>query len=323
VSKFWAVLTNDVETLNNYAGHPETEKLHPWTNPFFIATGISILNYSTNIFDLVRDGTVQVHIADITSLSPQTVHLSHGERLHADLLVYCTGWVLSPNLAFQTSNRDLGVPHIASSSSPPSSPTNTALLSRADHEIFTRFPRLKDQPTRSDHAPLKALSSTSGVITAPDEITQPYNLYRFLVPPAFTDTRDIVFAGCQMTVTTPMVAQVQALWVTAYFNGQLALPSDSEVLYSATLHNRFGKWRYPSGYADKFPETVFDAVPYLDMLLRDLGLPCHRKKGAFSEIFQPYGLEDYKGVVGEWLAKEKGGVGTVGTVEMVGKVRVD
>lgn len=54
------------------------------------------------------------------------------------------------------------------------------------------------------------------------------------------------------------------------------------------------------------PDFVFDSLPYFDMLLTDLGLKCHRKQGAVAEIFSPYGPADYKGLVGEWMAKKTG-----------------
>lgn len=75
-------------------------------------------------------------------------------------------------------------------------------------------------------------------------------------------------------------------------------------LYETLLHNRFGKWRYPgpgAAKAGKYPDFVFDALPYLDLLLSDLGLRVHRKGGWWSEICEAYSPRDYKGLVGEWL----------------------
>jgi hypothetical protein len=48
---------------------------------------------------------------------------------------------------------------------------------------------------------------------------------------------------------------------------------------------------------------VFDAVPYMDMLLKDVGLRSHRKSGRIAEWTEPYGPEDYKGLIGEWAGK--------------------
>jgi hypothetical protein len=299
VEKFWGVLGGDVITLNKYDAHPETAKLKPWSNPFFIASGLSILNYDTDFFDLVRNGTVAVHIADITGLSARAVHLSSGERLPTDALICATGWKHTPPLQFLPAGIDLGLPHKTTSFEP------TALIDQTDKEILSRFPRLKDQPVQNPK--YKPLTDTEGVTdptNAAEDKLEPYRLYRFIVPPAFIKSYDVAFPGSMMTISTALCAQTQALWITAFLNKQITIPED--IAYETVLHNRFGKWRYPSGFGDKFPDIVFDTLPYLDMLLQDLGLKNHRKGGILADIFSPYGPEDYKGLVEEWKATKRG-----------------
>lgn len=75
----------------------------------------------------------------------------------------------------------------------------------------------------------------------------------------------------------------------------------TQVQYSAAYHNRYGKWRYPGGWAGQIPDFVFDALPYIDLLLRDLGINTRRKSGNLREIFEPYGPKDYVGIVQEWM----------------------
>jgi hypothetical protein len=289
VNTFWGILGNDVITLNKYDSHADTAKLKPWSNPMFIASGLSILNYDTDFFDLVKSGIVKVHIADITSLSPKRVHLSNGEELATDALVCCTGWKRTPPLTFLPSGLDLGIPH------KPSTSDSVALTLKADKEILNRFPRLKDQPAPNPKA--KSLP-----IVNPEEGLTPYNLYRFMIPASTTKNQDIAFAGSVMSISTTLLAQIQALWICAYFNSSLSLPTGTDMAYEAVLYNRFGKWRYPAGFGDKFPDFVFDALPYMDLLLKDLGLKRWRKGSALKEILQPYGPEDYKDLVGEWMA---------------------
>ena len=67
---------------------------------------------------------------------------------------------------------------------------------------------------------------------------------------------------------------------------------------------------------------AFDAIPYVDMLLRDLGLDWRRKvkvenaketgfagwravKAWWREVFWPYGPGDYIGLVDEWRATKE------------------
>lgn len=327
---FWSILGNDVLTLNKYDGHPETKKLKPWSEAMFTASSFSILTYPTDIFDLVRNGTVKVHIADITHLSPQTVHLSDGSTLETDAMICATGWKHLPPLKFlpQGIDKGLGIPH-----TPGDEPLFTPdTVSRADEEILERFPRLKQQPVQNKN--LKPLLDSDGVSTS-DEINPsapltPYTLYRFMVPPtaSLLAQRDIAFAGVLMNFSVPLMAHAQGLWITAYFDGKLpvsvippcppdlaataasgeaegegAVKTIEEVRYQTVLHSRFGKWRYPAGYGTRFPDFVFDALPYVDLLVKDLGLPIYRKKGWIAEATEPYGPDDYKELVEEWRVK--------------------
>lgn len=315
---FWWVLGNDVITLNQYDRHPETAKLKPWSDCFFSGTSFSILNYDTNFFELVKDGTVKIHIADLIRLSPGTVHLSDETSFRTDLLLCATGWKHVPPLRFlpEGIERELGLPHIANDDEPIWRPE---LVHRADEEILTCFPRLRDQPTRKAPVPLSksrcvVTRSEEGVNpTNPSKLT-PYTLHRFLIPPSpkFLETRDIAFAACIMNFSTAISDHIQALWITAFFDGGLppsVIPPPGEtdalgkLMYETVLHNRFGRWRYPEGHGSQYPDFVFDAVPYFDLLLRDLGLDVHRKKGWLAEATDPYGPEDYKDLNSEYAAR--------------------
>ncbi|KAI5457692.1 hypothetical protein BGZ63DRAFT_364490 [Mariannaea sp. PMI_226] len=315
VNQFWNILGGDVITLNKYDAHPETAKLKPWSQAFFVASSFSILNYSTDFFDLVRDGTVKVHIADITGLSSGKVHLSDGKVLETDLLCCSTGWKHVPPLKFLPEGiaNDLGIPHAPSEESFP----QQSLVDQVDKEILARFPRLKDQPVQN--AKYEPLLSNKGVSTK-DEINPsteltPYNLYHFIAPPSakFLATRDIAFAGILMNFTVSTIAHAQSLWINAYFDDKISgMPTATDVdgvakfQHEAVLHSRFCKWRYPAGYGHKYPDFVFDAVPYLDLLLSDMGLNKYRKGGGMkAEMMDPYGPEDYRDIVDEWKAKHE------------------
>jgi len=51
---------------------------------------------------------------------------------------------------------------------------------------------------------------------------------------------------------------------------------------------------------------VFDAVPFNDLLLHDMGMSGMRKGGSFyRELFEPYGMKDYRGITAEWLERRK------------------
>ncbi|KAJ2961270.1 hypothetical protein NQZ79_g3527 [Umbelopsis isabellina] len=306
VDTFWGILGQDVIDLNGYDKHPETSKLKPWISPFWIATSLSILNYPTDFFEYVRNGTVRVHVADIKHLTSKTVHLSTDEELPTDALICSTGWRCSPPVKFlpEGIEHELGLPWSKDI-------LDQQLVKDADDEIFNRFPRLRDQPTINPK--YKPISNESDVF-----VSHPFRLTRFMIPPSMIKERSIAFMGMTSTIDTTIVAQAQALWATAYFNDKLSVvanahrPSkadaftkdnDSEMTdieWETALHTQFCKWRYPGGFGKRYPDFVFDAIPYIDLLLKDLGLPNHRKNGRLAEIFDPYGAKDYRGLTQEW-----------------------
>lgn len=313
-NKFWGILGGDVLALNQYDAHPETAKLKPWSNPMFVASSLSILNYDTPFFDLVKSGKVKVHIADINGLSERKVHLSDGTVLETDALCCSTGWKHVPPIKFLPEGiaEELGIPHTPSPTTFPS----PELVEKIDKEILDRFPRLKDQPVQNKK--MQPLLDNKGISTKdainPSTPLTPYTLYHFIAPPSekFLATRDIAFMGILMNFTVSMIAHAQSIWVNAYFDDKI--PSLSNVTsaedvdkfkHEAVLHSRFCKWRYPAGYGHKYPDFVFDAVPYLDLLLKDLGLNIYRKGGGMAaEATDPYGPEDYTTLVEEYKEKQ-------------------
>ncbi|GLI80119.1 hypothetical protein PoHVEF18_008469 [Penicillium ochrochloron] len=311
VDAFWAVLADDVVQLNGFNKHPEVKKLQPWISPFWIASSLSILNYPTDFFDLIKDGTIKVHIAELDHLSDHAVHLSTGEELKSTALICSTGWRATPNLKFLPGgiDRELGFPWS-------SDPLDEQMVKAADEEILRRFPRLRDQPTPNPkYKPLNDEAEAA----AP----HPFRLARFMVPLSQVKDRSLAFMGITMTINTTIIAQTQALWISAYFGGQLTptaveqcpaavraasdikVEDDAELnlAWETALHSEFGKYRYPGGFGRRNPDFVFDAIPYIDLMLRDLGLSPERKQGMLSRCLSPYGTEDYTGLVEEWKAK--------------------
>ncbi|KFA65394.1 hypothetical protein S40285_00519 [Stachybotrys chlorohalonatus IBT 40285] len=333
VDGFWSILANDVMQLMGFDKHPETKKLKPTTEAMFTGTSFSILNYDTDFLELVRDGPITVHVADITHLSQGKVHLDDGKILESDAIVVVTGWTHVQPLKFLPEGIEsvIGLPwtHPTARESLQKNglASQSDLWEQADKEISSRFPRLK--------APMKMnpryrpITETDGFhVKAEDDVMEviPQNtltLYRFMVPgsPELLRCKDIAFAGAVMNFSTAICAHIQGLWITAYLDGNLARDPSSTVLaepdddskanssmslqkvqYDTVLHNRFGKWRYQQGPGSIRPDFVFEAVPYFDMLMADLGLKVHRKNGWFKEMIDPYGPEDYREIYDEWLA---------------------
>ncbi|KAH7308153.1 hypothetical protein B0I35DRAFT_442997 [Stachybotrys elegans] len=337
VNAFWNILGSDTIQLMGFDDHPETKKLKPTSEAMFNGSTFSIYTYDTDFLELVRNGLVRVHLADISHLSEGRVHLLDNNKtvLTSDGMVCVTGWKHKPSIQFlpEGIERSIGLCYA------PSKPGEyrpgdqglagqVKLINKADAEILERFPRLKVPMKLNPHyLPLtdtRAFDADKTDTSVPVAPQTPMMLYRFTVPGTadLLRTKDLAFAGALMNFSTATCAHIQGLWISAYFDGKLDRdPSQAayveedekeasedgmtmdQVHYETVLHNRFGKWRYPSGHGRLRPDFVFEAVPFFDMLMADLGLRVHRKNGWFNEMTSPYGPNDYRAINEEWKAK--------------------
>ena len=285
VDTFWKVLGGDVLTQNGYDSHPELKKLKPWHSAFWIGSGLSILNYDTPILDEVKRGKIRVHVDKIDHLEPRRVVLESDVKLDADVLVCSTGWKKDSSLQFSGLDEyKLGLRF--------SEEEKEMLNKEADEKVLNMFPRLRNQPNMP-FEPGKA---------------DPLRLYRFMIPSTMMDKRNIAFAGMVSNVSTAICASVQGLWISNFLDGKIdRMPkTNDEVTQEIMLHTQWGKWRYPSGYGARLPDFVFEAVPYMDLLLRDMNLNNHRKHSLLAEITHPYLPGDYAGLIDEWKASHGG-----------------
>ncbi|KAK5087848.1 hypothetical protein LTR05_002063 [Lithohypha guttulata] len=279
VNKFWNIISDEVVDTFGFNKDKELAKLKPWNIAKWTGSAVGIHNFPTNFFDLVKQGRIRVHIAEIDRLEGTTVHLSNGERLETDAVICATGWKKASELKFVGFDTGLA-----------QSPAEVQRLSKiADKHVLEMFPLLRDQPKfEVDVRP-----------------ADPMRNYRFIVPSKAIFKRNIAFAGMVSAVTTAIFSTVQGLWISAYFDGKLQrVPeTDDEVLQEIMLHTQFEKWRYPCGYGASLPDFAFDCILYADMLVNDLGLNCHRKGTYIREVFEAYKPRDYKGLSQEWAEK--------------------
>lgn len=285
IRAFWKVMGNDVLSQNRYDSHPELQKLKPWHSVFWIGSGLSILNYKTSLFDMVKQGKIRVHVENVDRLEPGQVVLSSGQHLGADALICSTGWKKESSIKFAGLDRvGLRLPF--------SDKEQSELNEEFDARVLRQFPILKRQPLlRSQLKP-----------------GEPLRYYRFMVPSAMMGKRNLAFAGMISSVSTAICATVQGLWISAYLDGKLEreAKSQQDVTQEVMLHTQWGKWRYPCGYGASLPDLVFEGLPYADMLLKDMGLKNHRKSSLYKELVSPYTPKDYAGLVDEWGKKLAG-----------------
>ncbi|KAJ1326000.1 dimethylaniline monooxygenase (N-oxide forming) [Microdochium nivale] len=283
-ANWFTTMYNEVIDTHAFDSHPELFKLKPWHPSFWTGSGVGIHNFDSSLWDLVREGRINVHVADITKLQGGEVHLSNGTVLpDIDVVCCATGWKKDATLTYAGLEvRGLGIPSVSAAE-------QAQLRKAADAEVLDRFPMLVNQPVlRYERNP----------------DAEPLRYYRFIVPASHVAKRNIAFAGMISTVSTANFANAQALWISAYFDGKLVreAKTQDEVLKEVYLHTQFGKWRYPCGYGDSLPDFSFEALPYIDLLLNDVGVKNHRKATQISELLEPYKPKDYKGLGAEWLA---------------------
>ncbi|SCO54756.1 related to dimethylaniline monooxygenase [Fusarium fujikuroi] len=281
VSNFWKTLSNDVTGAIGYDSHPELAKLKPWHSAFWIGSGLSILNYDSPLFDLVKQGKIRVHIDDIESLEPNRAVLASGNVIDTDAIICSTGWKKESTIKF--AEDELGLPY--------STEKKRSLAQAADEKVLSLYPSLKNQPELN---------------VKPKE-ANPLRYYRFMIPSGMVKTRDLAFAGMISTVSTATCATIQGHWIAAFLAGKIdRIPtSEKEITDEIMLHTQWGKWRYPCGYGADLPDLVFEGLPYCNMLMKDMGLETHRKGSQFQELTSPYLPADFKGLVEEWKEKHE------------------
>ncbi|KAH8707117.1 putative dimethylaniline monooxygenase [Phaeosphaeriaceae sp. PMI808] len=269
VDNYWNTMNADLEQANGYHDHPEVFKLKPWNSVFWTGSGIGIHNFPTNFYDLVKEGKIRVHIADIARLDGKTVHLTDKQTLETDVLICATGWRKDlPVTLTNLSEGGTGLPYSVTERS--------SLIKKADQEILEMAPGLKRQP----------------VLRYERTDKEPARLYRFIVPPTLVNQRNLAFAGLVSTVSTALFASTQALWISAFFDGKLSRIAQTEKDVTAEV----SMWIW-----DTIPDFAFESLPYVDLLLNDVGVKIHRKRNQIAELFEPYKPGDYKGLTQEYV----------------------
>lgn len=303
----WAAMDAEVRT-RSYRRHAcaDLRKLEPWQSMFWYGSSLAIDNYPHDPRDLVRRGRIRVHIADVASLNGKEVLLADGTLLQdVDAVVCATGWKKQSPVRF------IGLDPGCSPGSlgALSAKERHRLASEADASILASFPMLDSSSKKGSSSSTKTCTdddSASPADPAPQPPSEILRNHRFMVPADDTHVsgRNLAYAGMISTVSTTILATVQALWICAFFDGKLKRepPAQDELAKEVMLHTQFARWRYPAGrYGLEVPDLAFDSLPYVDLLLKDLGLRSWRKRSWVRELVEAYSPRDYAGLVDEWL----------------------
>ncbi|GME58994.1 hypothetical protein GTA08_BOTSDO08137 [Neofusicoccum parvum] len=211
-----------VEKAVGFAACEGTERLRPWCDVFWVGTGRGLLNYGeTDVFGLVREGRIEVRVAEVVGMEGEEVRLGDGTSVGGvDAVVCSTGWEHRPSVRFVRGGVDiageLGLPCVGGERVG----VDEAMVKRADEQILREIPRLRDQPPPARPPHLRG-EKCEAVDPASRTMDDAYALYRFMVPPERIHTRTLAFAGMLRTASTSMVAEMQALWLSAFFSHRL------------------------------------------------------------------------------------------------------
>ncbi|KAL5410739.1 hypothetical protein PMIN03_005234 [Paraphaeosphaeria minitans] len=103
MSIFWQILGDDVIQLNKLHNYPETEKLRPWWDASEAGNGLSIMNYPTSWFDLMRQGKIKIVIDEIEQFGNRIdVQVKSRETIKVDAVVCATGWKTGGGIEFKS-----------------------------------------------------------------------------------------------------------------------------------------------------------------------------------------------------------------------------
>ena len=122
-------------------------------------------------------------------------------------------------------------------------------------------------------------------------------LYRHLLHPRIPN---MAFAGFNHGFMHVPAAEVGMLWLSAYLEGDLELPSAEEMEKSI---GRVLQWKREHIHFEPSRSCAVNTrfQQYIDIMLQDLGLSPYRKlPNVFAEIFSQYGAADYTGIYEEY-----------------------
>ena len=285
-TKFHDALNKAVTGPANFDGRgPEAkgngfQRLKPHTPVIWQNQGAGLIN-RPHFWDTIARN-VQVYHEDIQELSKGLVRLKTGENIHCDAILCGTGWI--PSLGFFDKDllTELGIPQPIETYPPDKAKMWEALEKDADQEVLHRFPILANPP---EHYRTPVTDT-------------PYRLYHGIAP--LCDD-SIAFVGHVLVANYFRLAEVQAIWATAYLDGKVRLPPLEQRRKVVALFVAWCRRRYLSN-GDRGHWMGADQTGYTDTLFHELGLSSHRRFWLW-DAFVPSSKRDLHRVRAEYIDK--------------------
>jgi dimethylaniline monooxygenase (N-oxide forming) len=132
------------------------------------------------------------------------------------------------------------------------------------------------------------------ILEAEDDGVQ---LYRHLLHPLIPN---VAFAGFNHGFMHVPAAEVGMVWLSAYLEGDLELPS-TRIMEESISKILSWKRKYINYEPSRSCAVNTRYQQYIDIMLKDLGVTPYRKMpNVFAELFSQYGAEDYKEVLSDY-----------------------
>jgi dimethylaniline monooxygenase (N-oxide forming) len=223
----------------------------------------------------------------VKSLRRNEIYLDDeaGTHFPCDAILCGTGFERNLDLFTVEQRQHLGLPYEKSLEDVDTAKKWDNLVASGDRDILSRFLILQDPPKHTHLA----------------ESRTPFRLYRGMAP--LTDP-SILFLNHVTFVNKTFGAEVQAMWAVAYFDGNVDIPSLAERERDVATWIAWCKRRYLSN-GELGINLLFDAVPYADLIMNDMGVTKHKGKGWLGDFFSPFLPADLGRAWGEYLDKKK------------------
>lgn len=236
---------------------------------------------------------VEIHHEDIDRLDVSSIILHNGEIIEADAVLCGTGFTNSCSFLSREERVELGLPHPEAWDDPDTAKEWAKLDAAAEQVVLKRFYSLSPPPQ-----PPKNLGDI-----APNDT--PYRLYQMIAP--VNGDRSIAFVGYGAYSNMFAGSEVSAIWATAYLDGVLKLPNESERKKDVAYRTTYMRLRFPA-YGRRGNFFSFDLMSQLDRMFEELGLRSHRKSKTWvQDLFLPMLVKDLAGLKDEYIEKYYGG----------------
>ncbi|KAI4201020.1 MAG: hypothetical protein LQ346_002262 [Caloplaca aetnensis] len=305
VGKFWDTVTY---LSNRHAGYSDGDHVAGLTpemdskSVFWANSGLGVVTLP-DFWPTIHAGDVRIVRDNLSTVTENMLLLESGTLIQTDFMVMCTGWGDHFAMFDDETKAELGLPTYNNNNNNQQPSPSSSCLSAVDDIRWDQYDEAADKYV-NERLPFLAQAPTS--MNAHTNDVQPHRrwrLYRRSIPMqlALKNDRSLAIMGQIHTVQTPLVADIQSFWTILYLLGELDLPHKDTMAREIAEWNAWTRKRYLS-QGEKFPYSLYDFLPYIDTLCKDLGISSRRKSNAIKELFEPYKPEDFRGFVDEYLA---------------------